>query len=63
VAKARDMLKSLLGSTITLHPFADGTVRYFTAGVTADYAGLLRLAIGKNKSGINRATNLQGMGE
>ena len=50
VDKARNMLKGLLGSTITLHP-CDGTVRYLTAEVTGDYAGLLRLAISKNKSG------------
>lgn len=51
VDKARDVLKSLLGATITLHPCADGVERYLTAEVTGDYAGLLRLATGKNKSG------------
>ncbi len=51
VAKAREALKSLLGKTITLHPCADGEGRYLTAEVTGDYAGLLRLAIGKNNAG------------
>ena len=49
--QAREVLKSLLGATITLHPCADGVERYLTAEVTGDYAGLLRLAIGKNKAG------------
>lgn len=41
----------MLGATITLHPCADGVKRYLTAEVTGNYAGLLRLAIGKNKDG------------
>ena len=41
----------MLGSTITLHPCADGAGRYLTAEVTGDYAGLLRLATGKNNAG------------
>ncbi len=45
------MLKSLLGATIMLHPCADGVERYLTAEVTGDYAGLLRLTMGKNKGG------------
>ena len=49
--KARDMLKSLLGATITLHPCADGVERYLTAEVTGDYAGLLTLTMSKNKGG------------
>ncbi len=51
IAKAREALKSLLGKTIALHPCADGEARYLTAEVTGDYAGLLRLAMGKNKGG------------
>ena len=51
VAKARDMLKSLLGTTITLHPCADGAERNLTFELSGDYAGLLRLAMGQNKSG------------
>ena len=49
VAKAREALKGVLGSTITLHPCADGDVRYLTAEVTVNYAGLLRLTVGKIK--------------
>ena len=30
---------------------ADGAERYLTAEVTGDYEGLLRLTIGKNKTG------------
>ncbi len=51
VDKARDVLKSLLGATITLHPCADGEVRYLSAEVMGDYEGLLRLATGQNKFG------------
>jgi hypothetical protein len=47
VAKAREVLESLLGETITLHPCADGAERYLTAEVSGDYSGLLRLAMGK----------------
>lgn len=49
--KARDMLKSLLGATIMLHPCADAAGRYLTAEVTGDYAGLLRMEVGNNKGG------------
>ena len=51
VDKAREVLKSLLGATIALHPCADGIERYLTAELTGNYAGLLRLAIGKNNGG------------
>jgi site-specific DNA recombinase len=51
VGKAREVLKSLLGATIVLHPCADGAGRYLTAEVTGDYAGLLRLTLGKNNDG------------
>jgi F420-0:gamma-glutamyl ligase-like protein len=51
VDQAREVIKSLLGATITLHPCADGVGRYLTAEVTGNYAGLMKLAIGKNKAG------------
>jgi hypothetical protein len=41
----------LLGKEIVLHPMADWATRCLTAEVSGDYAGLLRLAINKNKSG------------
>ena len=43
VDKARDLLRVLLGSVITLHPTANGAERYLTAEISGDYAGLLRL--------------------
>lgn len=49
--KAREVLKSVLGGQIMLHPCADGVERYLTAEVSGNYAGLLRLALGKNKDG------------
>jgi len=45
------MLKSLLAVHDPLHPCADGVERYLTAEVLGDNAGLLRLALGKNKAG------------
>ena len=51
VDKAREVLRGLLGKEIVLHPTADGATRYLTAEVSGDYAGLLRLAVGQNKSG------------
>jgi hypothetical protein len=51
VDRARGLLRVLLGREIVLHPCADGAERYLTAEVTGDYAGLLRLVIGQNKSG------------
>jgi site-specific DNA recombinase len=51
VDRARGLLRVLLGREIVLHPCADGADRYLTAEVTGDYAGLLRLVIGQNKSG------------
>jgi site-specific DNA recombinase len=51
VAKAREALKSLLGSTIALHPCADTAGRYLTAEVTGDNEGVLPLVISKNKAG------------
>ena len=41
----------LMGEEIVLHPTADGTARYLTAEVAGDYAGLVRLVTGQNKSG------------
>ena len=46
VDKARDLLRLLFGSTITLHPTANGTERYLTAEISGDYAGPLRLVTG-----------------
>jgi site-specific DNA recombinase len=51
VDRARGLLRVLLGKEITLHPCSDGEERYLTAEVTGDYAGLLRLVTGQNKSG------------
>jgi hypothetical protein len=51
VGKAREVLKSLLGAPITLHPCADGAERYLMAEVSGNYEGLLRLTLGKNKAG------------
>ena len=51
VEKARCLLRVLLGKEIVLHPTADGATRYLMAEVSGDYAGLLRLTVGKNKSG------------
>ncbi len=51
VDKARSILRELMGQQIILHPTADGVERYLTAEITGDYAGLLRLASGKNKFG------------
>ena len=39
----------MLGEQIVLHPCADGVERYLTAEVSGNHAGLLRLALGKNK--------------
>ena len=54
VDRARGLLRVLLGKEIVLHPTADGSTRYLTAEVTGDYAGLLRLVTGQNKSGRGR---------
>ena len=51
VDRARGLLRVLLGNAITLHPCSDGQGRYLEAEVAGDYAGLLRLAVGQNKSG------------
>ena len=51
VDRARATLKSLLGAQIALHPSADGTERFLVAEVSGSYAGLLQLAVGKNKVG------------
>lgn len=51
VDKARDLLRVLLGSTITLHPTANGAECYLTAEISGDYAGLLRLVTGQNNVG------------
>ena len=51
VDRARAVLRTMLGKEIVLHPTADGETRYLTAEVTGDYAGLLRLETGQNKSG------------
>ena len=51
VDKARGLLRELLGKEFVLHPTADGSARYLVAEVSGDYAGLLRLAVGKNKFG------------
>jgi DNA invertase Pin-like site-specific DNA recombinase len=58
VDRARAMLKSLLGRQIALHQCADGADRYLTAEVSGNYAGLLRLALGKNKDGGGQAMQL-----
>ena len=55
VDRARGLLRVLLGKEIVLHPTADGSVRYLTAEVSGDYAGLLRLAVGQNKFGGGQA--------
>ena len=51
VNKARGILKELVGGQIALHPAADGADRYLTAELSGNYAGLMRLAAGKNKFG------------
>ena len=51
VDRARGLLRVLLGKEIVLHPCTDGEGRYLTAEVSGDYAGLLRLVTGQNKSG------------
>ncbi|HKQ35465.1 MAG TPA: hypothetical protein VJT11_09205 [Nitrospiraceae bacterium] len=49
--KVRGILRELLGKEIVLYPTADGVDRFLTAEITGVYAGLLRLALGKNKGG------------
>ena len=51
VDRARAVLRTMLGKEIVLHPTADCETRYLTAELTGDYAGLLRLETGQNKSG------------
>lgn len=51
VDKTRYILRDLMVAQIVLHPTADGMVRYLTAEVSGDYAGLYRLVTGKNKFG------------
>ena len=51
VDRARSLLRALRGKASVLHPTTDGGGRYRTAEVGGDYAGLLRLAMGKNKFG------------
>ena len=47
VDKARGTLGELVGKQIILHPSADGTERYLTAELSGDYAGLIRLVLGR----------------
>jgi hypothetical protein len=51
VDKARELLRDVLGSSIILHPTADGVDRFLTAEVSGDYEALTRLILGQNKFG------------
>jgi hypothetical protein len=51
VDKARELLREVLGSSIILHPTADGVNRFLTAEVSGDYESLTRLILGQNKFG------------
>ncbi len=49
VDRAPELLRTLLGKEIVLHPAADGFERYLMAEVSGAYAGLLQLALAQNK--------------
>lgn len=49
VNRARELLRTLLGNEIVLHPAADGLERYLMAEVSGDYVGLLQLTLAQNK--------------
>ncbi|SLM48423.1 Site-specific recombinases [Nitrospira japonica] len=51
VDRARGILRVLLGEKILLHPTSNGVERFLTAEISGNYAGLVRLATGKNKFG------------
>ena len=46
VDHARGQLKALIGEQIVLDPSSDGAGRFFTAKLSGDYAGLVRLVSG-----------------
>jgi hypothetical protein len=49
--KARELLREVLGSSIVLHPTANGVERYLTVEISGDYEALTRLIIDRNKFG------------